>query len=279
MKAQEKQPNINKHGLQRKIPAGVRREVRKRCGFGCVICGAGIVQYEHVDPEFCDALIHNANNIALLCPSCHGKVTTKFWSKQKVINAMKSPACLQAGFVKDVFDFCQGHPLIEFGGTTFEMCTVPLTIFDRAILRVDPPEEVGAPFRLSAWLTDENGEVTLRVQDNEWEAYTDNWDVEISGGSIVIRSAPGVIVLRVTVLPPDKLVIDRLKMRFGPVGVVVTDNEFALYLNDIPMHSFSGCKAQSLDKFIDLYSLAPGKLPAQNALQEAVRLVNNKTYN
>jgi len=31
----------NRHGLHRRIPAAVEREVRQRCKFGCVICRAG----------------------------------------------------------------------------------------------------------------------------------------------------------------------------------------------------------------------------------------------
>ena len=50
---------INKHGLPRTIPPDVKRAVRRACGFGCVICGLGIVDYEHVDPTFADALVHD----------------------------------------------------------------------------------------------------------------------------------------------------------------------------------------------------------------------------
>jgi 5-methylcytosine-specific restriction endonuclease McrA len=69
---------MNKHGLNRAIPSGIKREVRQRCGFGCVVCGLGIVQYEHVEPEFSDAVKHEADKIVLLCPQCHSKVTTGF---------------------------------------------------------------------------------------------------------------------------------------------------------------------------------------------------------
>lgn len=31
--------NINKQGISRDIPDPIKRDVRQRCGFGCVICG------------------------------------------------------------------------------------------------------------------------------------------------------------------------------------------------------------------------------------------------
>ena len=42
----------NKYGLGRYIESDTRRLIRKRCGFGCVICGIGFFDYEHFDPDF-----------------------------------------------------------------------------------------------------------------------------------------------------------------------------------------------------------------------------------
>lgn len=49
----------NKFGLSRYIPSDVKLQVRKNSGFGCVICGMGIIHYEHVDPEFHVAQTHD----------------------------------------------------------------------------------------------------------------------------------------------------------------------------------------------------------------------------
>jgi hypothetical protein len=46
----------NNHGLSRDIPDHVAREVRQRCGFGCVCCGSALYQYHHFDPLFREAL-------------------------------------------------------------------------------------------------------------------------------------------------------------------------------------------------------------------------------
>ena len=48
-------PNKNQHGLSRSIPEDVKQHVRQECGFGCVICGNIIIDYEHIDPGFAEA--------------------------------------------------------------------------------------------------------------------------------------------------------------------------------------------------------------------------------
>ncbi|MEH2485180.1 Abi-alpha family protein [Bradyrhizobium sp. AZCC 2230] len=81
----------NRHGLSRNIPADVKRTVRQRDGFGCVVCGKAIYDYEHFDPEFADATQHDPAGIVLLCISCHGKKTRGFLSKQTIAAARQSP--------------------------------------------------------------------------------------------------------------------------------------------------------------------------------------------
>lgn len=46
---------VNKYGLKDTISSLVKREVRQRCGFGCVNCGNAVYQYEHLDPTFAEA--------------------------------------------------------------------------------------------------------------------------------------------------------------------------------------------------------------------------------
>ena len=67
----------NKYGLSRNIPEDVKLAVRQACGFGCVVCGMSIIEYEHIDPPFHDATVHDPTKIALLCATCHGNVSKK----------------------------------------------------------------------------------------------------------------------------------------------------------------------------------------------------------
>ena len=87
----------NKNGLSRNIDSETKRIIRQKCGFGCVICGCAIYQFEHVDPVFSEAKEHNPDNIVLLCATCHDSVTRGIWSKEKVKIAAKNPKCYQKG--------------------------------------------------------------------------------------------------------------------------------------------------------------------------------------
>ena len=179
--------STNKYGLARSIPAAVKLAIRQICGFGCVICGAGIYDYEHADPEFNEAQSHNPANMTLLCMTCHGNVTRKFWSKEKVKSAMKSPFCKRQGYSNQFFDFGSNHPSLTLGGVRIENCEVPVEIGGQPLFEIKPPEQSGAPFRFSGTFYDSNGKASLRIADNEWQALNNNWDVEVIGPSIRIR--------------------------------------------------------------------------------------------
>ncbi|KPY09547.1 hypothetical protein ALO61_101659 [Pseudomonas savastanoi pv. nerii] len=264
---------VNKHGLSRKISAAVRRAVRINSGFGCVICGTGIVQYEHVDPEFKDAEEHDAAFITLLCPGCHGRVTTGMYSKEKVKRAMKSPAALKEGFSRDCFDFCGDHPFITIGGATLRTCRIPLRIFGTDILRIDPPEVEGETFLLSGTFFDTNGRPTLVIDKNEWRASVDSWDVVTEGRSIVIRNGPGNIVLKLVAEPPSGLIIERLNMTYGCVQISASATELVIG-GPLGGGTFANCFTDGLHVGFELFPLQntiSGIHPQFHAVAKMVR--------
>lgn len=245
---------VNKYGLSRTIPADVRRQVRQQSGYGCVICGMGVIQYEHVAPEYHEAEFHDPLAITLLCPSCHSKVTTGFYSKQKVLQAMKAPAAKRDGFSKDFFDFCGPHPSIKIGGMTLVRCHSPVIIYDRPILKIESPKEPGAPFLLSGIFCDEEGKPTLEIVENEWRAHSDSWDVEVSAGEITVRDSPRNIVLKLKVLPPDVIMVEKLKMRFGFVDININGETINLKSPTSDL-TLSNCLAEDCRVGISMYSL------------------------
>lgn len=222
----------NKYGLSRDIPDPIKRQVRQACGFGCVVCGASIIEYEHVDPEFADATEHDASNITLLCPQCHSKVTRGMWSKRTIKSAMSNPRSKQEGFSNEFFDLGQSHPALAFGGMILRKCSIPIQVRDVPLFQVKAREEFGAPFRLSGHFFNSVGAPSLTIQDNEWKALSSNWDVEVSGKTIIVRDAPGHISLKLKADPPNGLLVEQLDMfvygyrfiasletfSFGPLG-------------------------------------------------------------
>lgn len=236
---------FNAYGLSRSIPADVKRAVRQKCGFGCVICGLGIVQYEHVDPEFRNAKQHDPNAIALLCPQCHAKVTTGMWSKSRVKLAMRSPKCKQVGYTREFFDICDEHPALRFGGVLLSNCPIPVQVAGHPLFSIKPPEEPESPFLFSGMFTDSNGEVSLVIEDNEWQAFTTAWDIEVKGNSITIREDHRIIHLVLRTDPPRELIVERLNMQLAGLRFEADGNLLRVTLPNGAISDFTSCIADN----------------------------------
>jgi hypothetical protein len=219
----ESTTKTNKYGLTRSVPLPIKREIRKRCGFGCVVCGMAIYDYEHIDPVFAEAKEHEPSKMALLCQACHGYVTRGMWSKDKIKAALKNPKCLQKGFSFGAFDIGLEHPKITLGNAKLIDVSNILEVFGDSLLKIEAPEEIGSPFRISALFHDHLGNEIFRITQNEWEGLTTNWDIETKGQRITIRYAPGRVILVIRAEPPNNLVVERLNMFYK--GVCLTASE------------------------------------------------------
>lgn len=213
----------NKHGLARDIPADMKRAVRQRDGYGCVICGLGIYQYEHVEPSFAEARLHEAKNITLLCSQCHDKVTRGFLSKATVRSAMENPLARQKGFAHETLDF-RSWPRIYLGSIATVNALNVLSICGKPVIWIDPPEITGAPFRLSASFLDAFDQPRLLIVENEFRVFSGNWDVTAEGGSIVVRDSLTKIALSFQVTPPSELHFDAFDVRFKGYRVFIDRN-------------------------------------------------------
>ena len=230
----------NKYVLSRNIPDPVKRTVRQRCGFGCVICGQAIAQYEHFNPSFAEAKEHDPDGIVLLCGSCHDKVTRGFWSKGKVNLASQKPFCIRQGHALDAFDIGANHPIVRMGSTTWINTTTILEVMGEKILCIDPPETSNSPYRLSGFFLDENENELFRIYQNEWIGSLNNWDIEISGRNLTIRRKPGDIALQLIVAPPNEIFISRINMIYKGVKIIGSNSQFHAIAPDNSTVAFNG---------------------------------------
>lgn len=210
---------INKNGLKRYIPADVAREVRQKSGFGCVICGAGITDYEHVDPEFKDAFKHDSACMCLLCPTCHRK-KGGFITVKKIKAAMESPFCKQAGFSSDSF-FLDDWPKVIIGNSTFTLCKTIVRVRGYDIFSVNPPVDKDEPYTISAIFCDPEGLFSLVIDHNQWFAPLNNWDVAVSMRSVKITDSKGVVNLEMIFQKDNVIEIRHLKMQFLGKSIIV----------------------------------------------------------
>lgn len=204
----------NKYGLSRYISSDVRRKVRQRCGFGCVICGNAVFQYEHIDPPFSDATTHDPDKIALLCGRCHDKVTRQILSKETVLQHLARPKALESGYSREVFDITSSVPTIEFCGTRFHGVKTIVAMMGVEILSISPPEYPGAPMQISALFCDQQGFEVLRIVSNEYFSNATTWDIEVKGPRIIIRREPNDIALILRAKPPETIVIEQIAMYY-----------------------------------------------------------------
>lgn len=72
------------------IPESIRRQVRKECYFGCVLCGCPIFDYDHMI-DYAQLPEHRVDNLVLLCRSHHIDKTGDRLSLERVRYARANP--------------------------------------------------------------------------------------------------------------------------------------------------------------------------------------------
>ncbi|EOG7617962.1 hypothetical protein ACLIND_003456 [Vibrio cholerae] len=231
----------NKYGLGRYVPSDVRRIVRQRCGFGCVICGLSLYDYEHFAPDFKDAKFHDPDGITLLCMQCNQKRNRKVLSVESVIRANENPKCLSQGFANEAFDFGSDPIEVQFAGVSFIECPTLIEVDGISVLSIKNPSLPNEPYLLSGRFCDDAGEATLKIEDNVWSVGADCWDVECEGATITIRKDLGNIVLELRSEPPHKLVVERLDMEFEGVYFKGNKEELKVSFDNKNWSTWSGC--------------------------------------
>lgn len=222
--------NVNTRGLVRYIPADVRREVRRRSKFGCVICRNGFCIYEHLD-DYVGVDVHDPARICLLCESCHGRITRKQWSKDRARLAyehVQAQSREDAGEPRGPLDFHTGQAELAIGDLLYVPAVAcVLRYFGEDLIRLRPGRP-GEPGTISAVFTDTNGNAVLELDENAWVGSLDAWDIEVEGRRITVRQRAGVIALQLRLDPPGRIVVERLDMRIGEHHVLASEKGYAV---------------------------------------------------
>ena len=125
----------------RRIPPHITEIVRKRCGFGCAICGFAIVEYHHF-PPFSKIGKHEPDKITLLCPNHHTEADKNIISEEDIVYANRHPICKQKGFSYcSLLDGSSRKNIKMFlGKTLLTNCRTIFQIHDEPIFYISPPE-------------------------------------------------------------------------------------------------------------------------------------------
>lgn len=231
--SKDDQPN------SRNIPLPIQREVRQRCGFGCVICGLPLYEYEHME-EWAVVQRHVAEEITLLCDQHHREKTGGLLPKQMVREANANPFNLRKDCQKPyTFHFAGNHAEIELGSNTFtcenqgyNTSFAPIVIDNLPLLGFVIADD-HLLFNLVAF--DEMNEKILHIKNNQLLYATMPWDIQLVGRKLTVREAHRKILIEIEFCPPNKVIINRgrfllngVEVLLSPERLMITNNAMIL---------------------------------------------------
>lgn len=189
------------------------REVRQRCGFGCVICGHPIYEYDHL-LGWTNVKRHEATEITLLCPIHHKEKTAGLLPGESVLEANRDPWNLRSGvtapytlkYTGDAYFIDVGS--LVYGGRATGTRTVAQAI------RIDGEPLISVTledghFLLSLAVYDRQGSLVLHIIDNELVLNLRSWDIEFVGKRLTVRQAARDILFDIVFKPPSTVMIQR----------------------------------------------------------------------
>lgn len=228
----------------RNIPLPIQREVRQRCGFGCVICGMPLYEYEHME-EWAIVKRHVADEITLLCDQHHREKTSGLLPVETVRDANESPHNLKDGVSKPYdLHFSGKEACIEIGGNSF-------TCSDQGYGTAMVPISVdGAPLigliladghlLLNLVIFDECNNPVLHIKNNQLYYSLEPWDIQLVGKRLTVREAHRKILIEIEFQPPGKVTINRGRFLRNGVEILVRPTNILLTNNAMLL---SGCQA------------------------------------
>jgi hypothetical protein len=243
---------LNKHQLSRTISEPVKREVRRRAGFGCVKCGQALCHYDHLDPPFEEAREHHPDGIVLLCGGCHDLKTRGVLSADTVRRHAANPVALSKGFSFGAFDMQSNRPILHVASNKAENCPIFFRLDGLPILSIKGPEVAGGPFRVSADFVDRHGKQTVRIVDNEWRVRTGSWDVRAEGREIKVFTGAKKIDLVLRTEPPHNFHVDRLNMRMNGFWLRIIKDRLVIITPGKYIRDFTGVHMVNARSVFDL---------------------------
>jgi hypothetical protein len=190
------------------------------------MCRCAIYEYEHIIPEFHDALEHNPEYMCLLCGRCHKKVTKGLLSKatiQQKYKEIQNTTDVKNPF--DDLDLSHNNITVKLGSCIFRHSNCLILVDNIIVLAIEPPEDESSFPVLSGFFADDNGNELFRINKNEWQGSNHVWDIEIVSNNIKIRTSKQKTALHLRVHPPESIEIVALDMRIGQSHLILTQDE------------------------------------------------------
>jgi hypothetical protein len=157
----------NKYNLSRHIKAEIIDQIKKNSFYGCVICGNGFCELEHIYPEFKDSLEHDPDKMCLLCRDCHGQVSGKSASKNKVEKARRNPFLKNNPVRRKLIQFDNSIGInVELGSNSCINCKYIFVVNNLSYLAIKKTSNQFQPFIVECKIYDSNNNLIFEIQKN-----------------------------------------------------------------------------------------------------------------
>jgi hypothetical protein len=230
----------------RYIPDPVRREIRQRCGFGCVICGLPLYTYEHM-LGWATVQRHVADEMTLLCDQHQRERTNGLLPISEVQAHNQNPVNRKSGSSAPYNlyysgDYCE----VDIGSNVL---TAPM-MSDLVAVQVDGEPLVGFRFEdghylLNVLLFNEVNEPVLQILDNELIYSAEPWDIELVGTRLTVRAAARKIFIDIVFEPPATVRLLRGRLLLNGIELYIQPT-FILLVNSASLVSQQKSKGTSI---------------------------------
>ncbi len=199
--------------------------MRQRCGFGCVICGFPLYEYDHII-GWAKVHRHDVAEIALLCDQHHREKTSGLLPLEIVIDANNNPFNHRTGVTKP-YDLhytgkeCQaiiGGNLFTTEDQGYGTVQVPLCVDETPLIGFIMAD---GHLLLNLNLFDEFNNLILQIKNNQLWYSIRPWDIHLVGRNLTIREASRKILIDLTFEVPNKILVNRGRFLRNGVEIII----------------------------------------------------------
>lgn len=213
----------------------MQREIRQRCGFGCVICGLPLYEYEHL-LGWANVKRHVAEEITVLCDQHHREKTAGLLPIERVLEADKTPYNLREGVSKPYnLHYSGAECEIVIGSNVFSTqdggygtTLVPISVDGTPLLGFILGD---GHLLLNLNIFDEYNRLVLQVLNNQLFYAASPWDIQLTGRNLIIREASRHILIDLVFEAPNRIVVKRGRFLRNGVEILVRPNHVVIVNN------------------------------------------------
>lgn len=227
-----------------KLAEPTKREVRQRCGFGCVMCGYPIITYHHLE-EWAETQDDSPENLVLLCERCHREYHAGFIDEVDLRHRVGNPIAFEDA-TKERLRLNPKAWFVDLGSQRFGITDKsqlsafsPFEIIDERPITIEIQD--GFPL-VSISLYGKGGIEALKIVRNEVIIDAGIYDVEWDANQIVVRLQKGLIVFKArfgqTIFIDEAVWVKNEHVVFvnGSMHYMNTMNSYSkVSINDIPV--------------------------------------------